>query len=103
MSIVFWIFDRFFGDSALFAILLALINFTIYSTDNSKAAKINALAEPVATTDFLANTWGYALVGSSDNTNTSAYFTNSTIREGLLSASSTDPRYYGLPVRCLAK
>ncbi len=97
MSIVFWIFDRFFGDSALFAILLALINFAIYSTDNSKIARINALAEPVA------NTWGYALVSSSDNTNTSAYFTNSTIREGLLSASSTDPRYCGLPVRCLAK
>ena len=45
----------------------------MYSTDNSKAAKINALAEPVATTDFLANTWGYALVSSSDNTNTLQY------------------------------
>ena len=45
----------------------------MYSTDNSKAAKINALAEPVATTDFLANTWGYALVSSSNNTNTLQY------------------------------
>ncbi len=45
----------------------------MYSTDNSKAAKINALTEPVATTDFLANTWGYALVSSSDNTNTLQY------------------------------
>ena len=45
----------------------------MYSTDNSKTAKINALAEPVATTDFLANTWGYALVSGSDNTNTLQY------------------------------
>ena len=45
----------------------------MYSTDNSKTARINALAEPVATTDFLANTWGYALVSSSDNTNALQY------------------------------
>ena len=48
-------------------------------------------------------TWTSTVHGSALTVNTAAYFTNSTIEEGLLSASGTDPRYYGIPVRCLAK